>query len=107
MLKELLSNFLKVTQPSYHPDTFQPYLSMILTIVVVTFFAYGFQITTSNLYTLANNPAALKNKIQTKLCGDFTHASLLYICKGVQTNEVNYNANSLLSFEQDVHKRIN
>jgi len=61
MLKELLSDFSKVLLPSYQPDSFQPYLSVILTTVAVTILAYGIQITTSNSYTYANNPAVFKN----------------------------------------------
>jgi len=108
MQKKLLSDFSKVLSPSYHPDTFRPYLSMMITIVFTTFLVYGFQIVTSNLYLYANNPSAFQNKMQTKLCGEFAGNSFIYICKNTQSFNIKfYGATSLLSFEQDLHKVTN
>ena len=108
MLKELLSNSTKVLQPHYHSDSFQPYLTTMLTIIVLTFMIYGFQIATINVYMYANNPGLFKDKIQTKLCGDIIRTSLFYICKGVQVNGANdYTVSSLISPSQDIHNLMN
>ena len=108
MLKELLSNSIKVLQPHYQSDSFQPYLTAILTIVSVTFFVYGFQLATINMYTYANNPGLFEDKIQTQLCVDFRRTSFYYICKGVQVNGANdYTVSSLVSPAQDIHKVTN
>ena len=109
MLKELLSDFVKVLKPSYQSESFQPYFSMILTIMTLTFLAYGFQTAAINIYTYANNPSESTNKVlQTKFCGDLSKTSLLYICRGVQSNNGKYyKLTSLVSLEQDLHKPIN
>lgn len=106
MLKELLSDFVKVVRPSFLPETFQPYLSMILTVIVITILAYGAQTTTTDIHNYANNPSLFKDKIQSKLCGAFINSSILYICsKRIQS----YGADTyaVISPAQDIHKLIN
>ena len=107
MLKELLSNCIKVLHPAYQSDSFQPYLSTILTIITLTLLGFGFQTATTNIYTYANNPGLFKDKIQTRLCGDLKRISLFYICKGVQSSTEGYTVTALLSPAQDIHKLIN
>src|SRR6266567_57566 len=97
MVKELLSDFDKITQPSYQTDSFQPYVSVILTVIIITILAYGFQTTTADIHTYAANPTALKNSVlQIKSCNDFSKTSLTYICKGVQDNGENNDQSGVL-----------
>src|SRR5258708_11566593 len=108
MLKELLYDFSHVKQRSYQPDTFQPYFSMILIVIISTIFAYAFQITTTSIHT--NNLPISNNNVQIDLCSSFPTYSLRYICPDMQKNNLNlhsYNSNFLLTFEQDLHKLIN
>jgi hypothetical protein len=108
MLKKLLSDSINVLNPSYQSDSFQPYLSTIITIITITFIGYGFQTATIGIYTYANNPGLFKDKIQTRLCGDFRKISLVYICRGVQNKSIkDYTVTSLLSPEQDIHRLMN
>ena len=109
MPTEFLSDFRKVFNPSYQPDTFQPYLSTILTIMVTTILTFGFQTTTNAIYTYSARPASFQNSIlQLRACTDFTHTALLYLCTGGQNTNAAYQATSLFSsLEQDLHKPTN
>ncbi|HVA96719.1 MAG TPA: hypothetical protein VND99_03615 [Candidatus Acidoferrales bacterium] len=101
MVKELLSDLYKITQRSYQPDSFHPYIPMILTIITLTILAYGLQTTTATIHTYAVNP---KSFTDTMLhCNDLTKTSLNYICKGVQSSGDNvYQSDKVLSFVQDL-----
>src|SRR6267154_1228232 len=102
MPTELLSDFKKVFNPSYQPDTFQPYFSTILTIMTATILAFGLQTTTNAIHTYSTKPDSFRNSIlQMKACTDLTKTALLYLCTGAQNNRGTYQSTSLLSsFEQ-------
>lgn len=106
MLKELLSDLIKITNPTYQPDSFNPYISMILTIITITILAYGLQTTANTIHTYAVRPASFADKNQPSgKCSNFTKNSLTYICSGLLTSNITQNI-SYSSFEQDLHKSI-
>src|ERR1700729_3849941 len=108
MVKGLLSDFYKVIQPSYQPDTFQPYLSLILTVVTFTIVAYSFQVFTTEIHIYAQNPLAFQtNVLDSENCSIFSKGSIRYLCRGLtDSDSINYTPRSLLSFEQDLHNPI-
>ena len=107
MLKELSSNFVKILFTSYLPDTFHPYLTIISVLVFVTFLAYGIQATTSDVYTYANNPLTFRDNGQSKLCGDFTKGSIVYVCRNVEGKDIDTYRDISRSVAQDLHNRTN
>jgi hypothetical protein len=109
MRKDLVSDFIKVINPYYQPDTFEPYLSVILTLMTVTILLYSVQASATNIYAYASKPSSFKNKlIKVSLCTGFVGTSLQHICQGIQNNSgINYNSNELLSSQQDLHSLIN
>jgi hypothetical protein len=107
MLKDLLSDLSIVINPHYQPYSFQPYLSMILTIITFTIVAYTIQTATTTIYSYTNNPTLFKNKVHYNLC-EVISRSPLSICNRISNNSIkNYEDYSLLSFEHDLHKLIN
>src|ERR1700685_904139 len=102
MLKDLLSDFIKVIDPHYQPDNFEPYLSVMLTIVTTTILLYTLQMTATNIYTYASKPSLVKNKlIKVSMCTGIEKNSLQQICEGLQNNNSTvYNSNDLVSSEQ-------
>lgn len=109
MLKELLSDFIKVINPYYQPDNFEPYLSVMLTIVTTTILLYTLQVTATNIYTYANRPSLFKDKlIKVSMCTGIEKTSLQEICEGIQdTSSTGYNSSDLVSSEQDLQSLIN
>lgn len=109
-MKDTLSDFTQLLNPSYQPESFRPYLTMILTIVVVTMITYSFQVITNNLYMFANNPISFHSNILfTTNCNVFSESSEKSICKGVTNyNNAanNYRSEVFSSFEQDLHNAI-
>src|SRR5579872_6109148 len=106
MIKELLSDFSKVFFPKDLPETFEPYLSTMLTIVLVTFVIVGFQFAARNIYAYANNPSTINTDMQTELCKNFSRDSFTYICRNFQGTTKSYRISSF-SVEQDLHKLTN
>ena len=106
MLKELLSDFYNITKPSYQPDSFTPYFSLILTVVAVTILAYGFQTVTTTIHAYADRPVSFQSTVvQKENCKKLTKDSLSYLCTGANKNS-NTNYISKLSSEQDLHNPI-
>jgi len=58
MVNKLLSDFETITEPSYLPDTFTPYLSIIL--VIITFTMVTFSVQTIFMNSYADTPAHMK-----------------------------------------------
>jgi hypothetical protein len=106
MLKELLSDFSKVFFPKDLPETFEPYLSTILSIALFTFVIVGFQVAAGNIYAYSNNPSTVSADIQNELCKEFSQNSFTYICRNsrstTETDQI-----SSFSVEQDLHKLTN
>ena len=106
MVKQLLADFSALFDPDYQPTVFQPYLSMILSIIFITIVAFSIQTATLTLHTYAADPAALQTdlKQQTQTCTDFEGKFYLYLCEGLRqpesSAEINY-------FEHDLHNPIN
>src|ERR1700744_4949110 len=107
-MRDILSDFSEILSPSYQPDSFRPYLTMILSIVTVTMIAYSFQVITDNLYMFANNPISFHSSILfTKNSNIFSESSEKSICKGVTSNSNSNNQSAAFSsFEQDLHNAI-
>jgi len=106
MLKKLLSDFAKVFFPKDLPDTFEPYLTTILSISLFTFIFVGFQATAGDIYLYANNPSTANASIQSELCQDFSRDSFTYVCRDYQNSgESDYTTS--FSVEQDLHKLTN
>jgi hypothetical protein len=108
MLKEILSDFYKMIQPSYYTDSFKPYLSMILTIVALTVIIYSFQIFTTTIHAYAQNPLTVHDSVlQTENCTIFSQTSLRSFCHGLtDSDRLSYKSVGLLSFEQDLQSSI-
>ena len=108
MLKEILSDFYKMIQPSYYTDSFKPYLSMILTVVAFTVVIYSFQIFTTNIHAYAQNPLTIQDSaLQMENCKIFSQTSLRSFCHGLtDSDRLNYKSMRLLSFEQDLQSSI-
>jgi hypothetical protein len=108
MIKELLSDFYQLLQPTYQPDAFKPYLSMMFTIITFTIIFYSIQTFTTNIHDYAQNPLTFRSEIlQTKNCKIFAKTALNVLCRGITTDEdTNYKPYELLSFEQDVQSSV-
>lgn len=106
MLKKLLSDFAKVFFPKDLPDTFEPYLSTILSISLFTFVFVGFQTTAGDIYAYANNPSTVNANVQSELCQDFSRNSFTYVCREYQNSGTSVHAASF-SVEQDLHRLTN
>jgi hypothetical protein len=108
MLKEILSDFYKIIQPSYYTDSFKPYLSMILTIVALTVVIYSFQIFTTAIHAYAQNPLTVHDSVlQTENCTILPKTSLRSFCHRLTySDKLNYRSVDLLSFEQDLQSSI-
>jgi hypothetical protein len=106
MLTELLSDFYIILQPSYQSDAFQPYLSMMLTIMTITTLAFGVQTITTNIHTYATQPFSYQNNLLQKgNCKNIGEGFLEYLCGGLINETINQNSESI-SFEQDLQSEI-
>jgi hypothetical protein len=108
MLKEILSDFYKIIQPSYYTDSFKPYLSMIITVVAFTVIIYSFQLFTTNIHAYAQNPLTIHDStLQMENCTIFSQTSLRSFCYGLtDSDRLSYKSVLLLSFEQDLQSSI-
>ena len=103
MFTGLLSDLYKMLNPSYQPDTFKPYLSMIFTIVTFTILVYSFQLITIGLHAYSEKPIAFQNTgWQNINCNIFIGSSVETFCNGVLSKGSTYKPDTLLSFEQDL-----
>src|SRR5882672_2743570 len=103
MISTLLSDFGKITKPSYESDSFHPYLSMMASIIAFTILAFGFQTTTIRVHVFAEKPNSVNSQssiFQLQNCSDLKKISLNYICSGEQDNQNNTSQSRLgLSFK--------
>lgn len=107
MIKELLSDFYKVINPSYQPDTFSPYFSVILTIVTFTILVYSFQIFTTTVHAYAANPVSIQSEVvKTQNCRVFVEFSIRHLCRGLTNNHSPYISAPSLSLEQDIQSSM-
>ena len=109
MVKDLLSDFTTITKPSYQSDSFQPYFSMILTVVTLTILLYSFQTVTATIHAYAENPVSLRQGVfPSKDCKKFTEVSAMYLCEKSKNNlNSPYNPETTISLEQDLHNPTN
>lgn len=108
MIKQLASDFSALFDPDYQPMTFQPYLSMILSITFITVVGFSIQTMTTTLYTYAAHPVALETELkqQIQTCSDFQGKFYLYLCEGLK-QPVEENTAIYTDFLQDLHNPIN
>ncbi len=101
IVRELLSDFSEVIHPSYSTKSFNPYLSVMLTIVTFTFIVYTSQFFITTVHLYAQNPVEFKNKVLTfQECNIFSQTSLKNFCLELTKAKIVYKDKSLLSFEQ-------
>ena len=104
MVKELLSDFSIIAKPTYQPDTFKPYFSVILTIISFTVLLFSLQKITFTLHAYADNPTTFHNIVlQERSCHNFSQKVLLYLCSEESITKPNYAS----SLEQDLHNSTN
>lgn len=109
MIREFLSDFATIAKPPHEHDTFDPYLSMILTIVAITVVIYGIQTLTLNIYTYAAKPVTIQtDSEQAVLCENLTKMDLFFSCKEQNRgNDQPYQSEILPSVLGAFHKSIN
>ncbi|MGI8419929.1 MAG: hypothetical protein ACR2LN_04780 [Candidatus Levyibacteriota bacterium] len=109
MVKRLLSDFSAIINPRYQPTDFQPYLSMILSIVFVTIITFSIQTVTTTLHVYATNPIALKDTSRLViLCDNLGEKLHLASCDTLnRENIADQNTKAYLYSEQDLHNLIN
>ncbi|MGH7204134.1 MAG: hypothetical protein ACREHC_06850 [Candidatus Levyibacteriota bacterium] len=108
MVKRLLSDFSAIFNPRYQPTEFQPYLSMILSIVFITIVTFSIQTVTTILHVYATNPIALKNTSRLAiLCDNLGEKLHLASCEILNNNIAEQNAKPSLYSEQALHNLKN
>jgi hypothetical protein len=109
MVKRLLSDFSAIFNPRFQPTEFQPYLSMILSIIFVTIVAFSIQTVTTTLHIYASHPVALKNTSRLIfLCDSLGEKLHLSSCETLSKENIADQNNSDNPYsEQDLHNLIN